>query len=341
MTRLLILPVLLLTACPADDGDKSDDSADTATDGCTVTVESTPTNDSTNAYYRGNIEFELSAPDPTATITTDIPGTEKRNDDNTLVWWEPSAPLSPSTSYSATLTYCQGATTINFTTSTLGTPLSSPDSIVGNTYALDLANANIREPAGIEGILGSYLTTDILIGIVSADASEVSMLGAIGTETTPTAQDYCDPSIPFPTADFSGAPFFNIGPADTTLSVAGYSITIGDLVVNGTFASDGSYFGGGVLSGQLDTRPLDGLLSDTGEEGALCELASSVLQIDCQPCPTDNQPFCLTLVADQIQADLVDNLILAEIAGNDCTGCESWTFDTVPAAVDQECPVTE
>jgi hypothetical protein len=310
---------------------------------CDVTVDSTvPTPDSADAYYRGNIEFHLSDADSTATIETDVPGTMTVNEDGDVITWEvdQTQPMAPNTSYSATLHYCGGDATINFTTSDLGTSISDPQSLVGRTYALSFANARIVEPEGVGDVLKSYITQDILIGVQSVTSTNVEMIGGIGKDATdPPAQEYCDPTIDFPSADFTSQPYFNIGPQTTTLSVAGYSIEITDLVINGTFSSDGSYFGGGTLAGTIDTRPFVGLVdsSDDPDPNAICDLAGN-FGAACVACPSDNEPYCLTLVADQLIAEEVDGLTLIEVGGNNCEGCDNPTETT---DLSDTCPTTD
>ncbi len=337
---LALLPLVSLVACGG--GDKADTATDTATsDACGVTIDrTTPASGATNAYYRGTIEFELSDADPTATVVTDIAGTQTFSEDGETVIFTPTAPLSPSTDYTVTLNYCGGSADVAFRTSDLGTSVTDTDGLVGKAFALDLAAARIVEPAGIGAVLSSYLTQDILVGISGVSGNQIQMIGAIGAEgAEPPVQNYCDPTIPFPTADFSSAPFFSIGPADTTLNVAGFAITIGDLNITGTIAPDGSYFGGGTLSGTIDTRPLAPLLDDSGNEGAICDLAVS-FGVTCEPC-ADGMNFCLNLVADQIVATGVSTGPVVEIAGSDCTGCDTWTAATTPAVADQVCPTAE
>ena len=334
---LALLPLLALAACG---GDKSDDTAagDSGTsESCTITVTTTPSSDAVNAYYRGNIEFRLSAADTTATIETDIPGSQSLSADGKTVIWTPSAPLSPSTAYSATLHYCGGDAVLNFTTSELGSDVASGTDLVGKAFALDLLQARIVQPAGIGAVLSQFLTQDILVGVEAVSGNEIQMIGAIGADgaSTPT-QNYCDPTIPFPAADFSQAPFFSIGPADTTLSVAGFDITIGQLNITGTIAPDASYFGGGTLSGTIDTRPLAPLLDDSGNPGAICDLAVS-FGVTCEPCG-DGEPYCLNLVADQIVATGVTTGPIVEVAGADCTACDTWTASNTPDVADQVCP---
>lgn len=331
---LLLLP--LLVACSGGDDKDTSTTGETGDpdEGCDVIVDSTlPASGAIDADYRAAIEFHLSDADPTATVSSSIAGTTTLADDNETVIFTPSAPLAPSTDYTVTLDYCGGTVDLGFKTSALGTPISDTNVLVGKTFSLDLASARIVEPAGIGSVLSSYLTQDILVGVETVSATEINMAGAIGKEdASPPAQDYCTPTIDFPVADFDEQPFFQIGPQTTTLSVAGYSIEIGNLEITGTFAADASYFGGGTLAGTIDTRPLAPLLDDSGDEGAICDLAVSFGAV-CEACPSDGEPFCLTLVADQITAVEVEGTTLVEVIDEDCPSCE-----TTPPT-DGVCPV--
>jgi len=333
---LALFPLLALVACGGED--KSTDTGTGEVAACDITiVRTTPSAGATNAYYRSPVEFKLSDADPTATVTASFAGTTTRSADGETIVFTPDQPLAPSTDYTVTLAYCGGSAPLSFRTSDLGAAVDS-STLVGKAFSLDLANARIVEPVGIGSVLSSYLTQDILVGVQSVEGSSVQMLGAIGVEgaATPT-QDFCTTTIPFPEADFSQAPFFSIGPADTTLSVAGFDITIGQLNITGTIAPDGSYFGGGTLSGTIDTRPLDPLVGDT--EGAICTLATT-FGVTCAPC-ADGEAFCLSLVADQIVATGVSTGPIAPVAGGDCTGCDTWTAATVPDVSEQVCPAAE
>lgn len=327
MARLTwTLPLLALLGCPSDPAKDSGggDDTDTNTGGCTVTIDETiPVDGSVDAYYRGDIEFHLSDADTTASIDTTIPGSMEVLEDGKTIIWRISQPLDCQTFYEATLNYCGGAATIGFQTSDLGCA-PSVDTFQGNTYALNLADARIVDPPGIGSVLTTYLTTQILMGVVSDEGTDLQMLGAVALEDS-TNQDYCNPTIDFPVADFTDRPFFSIGPQDTTFEVAGYSIPIQGLNITGTFAPDGSYIGGATLAGTIDTRPLAPLLDDSGDEGAICELAVN-FGAECEPCPSDGKSFCLTLYADQIYADQVSGE-LTEVLGSDCAGCESGPPD--------------
>jgi hypothetical protein len=327
MTRSLLAFALLFTAC---DGSGKED---TAVDGaCDVTVTTFPASGAVDAYYRGNIEFRMTGTDSTATIVTDIPGVQAVSEDGLTVYWMLSAPLESGGSYSATLEYCGGSAAISFTTSGLGTPLADDGVLQGKTYLLDLKNARVTEPPGIGPLIAGELGgVSIFVGVTDVTAPNITMIGALGRDEVDNTQEYCDPSIDFPVADFSETPHFEIGgEGKTTISVADIVVEIQNLRIAGDFSSDASYFGGGVLEGTIDTRPLDSLLDDSGEAGAICNTATS-LGVTCVPC-SDNEPYCLSLKVDSITATEAP-LELVEIKGSDCAGC----LEGVPADTSEEC----
>lgn len=327
MIRSTLVLALALTAC--DGGKDTDSGVDGA---CDVTVTSFPASGAVDAYYRGNVEFRLTGADATATIETAIPGTQAVSADGLTVYWVLSEPLTPGQSYSAILHYCGGDAEISFTTSTLGTPLTDDSVLQGKTYLLDLQNARVTEPPGIGPLIAGELAgVNIFVGVTDVTAPNITMIGALGREDVDNVQEYCDPSIDFPVADFSETPHFEIGgEGSTTISVADITVEIQNLRIAGDFSADASYFGGGVLEGTIDTRPLDSLLDDSGEAGAICNTAAS-LGVTCVPC-SDNEPYCLSLKVDSITATEAP-LELVEIKGSDCAGC----LEGVPADTSAEC----
>ncbi|MSP54789.1 MAG: hypothetical protein EXR69_04160 [Myxococcales bacterium] len=334
-----LFSLIALVAC----GDKADDTGGTDDTGgngggCGISVDSTtPAPNATDAYYRANIEFVLSDPDSTAAVTTTIPGHQETSVDGLTVIWVPDDALDPATAYSVTLDYCGGSVVLDFTTSDLGTSMSDPSALLGKTYVLTLGDARIVEPAGIGSVLSSYLTTDILLGVSAVSDTTLDIVGAVAVDgVSPSVQDFCTETIDFPTADFADEPFFTVGPQTTTLDVAGYEIEIGDLNITGTFAADGSYFDGGTLSGTIDTRPLAPLVDDSGNEGAICDLAVN-FGAECEACSSDGQPYCLTLVADRILAEQLPDTELREVGTSDCVDCAAPQVDT---DLSETCDVT-
>ena len=333
---LVALAALSLTACNKDEVEET-------AEPCGVEISNTaPAAGNSNFYYRGDIRVTLTDADPTAEISIDgVTGTSTRAEDNKSLSFTPDAPLDPSTSYTFAVDYCGGNASVDFTTSSLGTAIPDPSSLTGAVFALDLQadDVEIVIPAGVGSVLESYLEIALLLEVESADSSTLQMFGALGQDEDGEKQEFCDPTLPFPDADFSGAPYFQLGPQTTTISAAGYDVEIRDLFISGTFASDGSYWGGGVLQGSVDTRPLVPLLEDCDpdgstpeteddcEEGAICELVEG-FGVACEDCG-DGSEFCLEIKAIGLGGDSVDT-DLEEVALADCHDqCEQ---------VSDECP---
>ena len=100
----------------------------------------------------------------------------------------------------------------------------------------------------------------------------------------------------------------------------GVIVTVGDLELTGTFSADGSYFGGGVFTGLVDTRPLSLAQNPEGDGTDLCVLVSG-FGVACADCPTDGEPFCLSLVADGITAEAREGADVVEVLEYNCEGC--------------------
>ena len=312
MEETMILGLIgLMFACSGDKTGETGDVAATNTcpDGAEITISNTyPTSDAANFYILDIVEFTLSAEDPSAALTItgpdgDVAGTSAVV--GTKVSFTPDAALAPSTAYTASLTYCNSEDPVDvaFSTSELGSALT--EDIVGKTYAVDLASGNFVQPPGIGSLLGGLFTNNILLGITAADAN-LEILGAISLEGS-TDQDMCTETLSdFPTADFSNSPLFAIPEGDVTLSVAGYTATIYSLAVSGTFAADGSYFGGGELSGELDARQLveivGGLMDGVESADDVCGLVAG-FGVSCGECASDNEAYCITLEVNRLVAN--------------------------------------
>lgn len=335
MMRYVALVALtgLMAACDGKDCDPAVEDCDTDTGGeCDNEIRSVfPENGETSAYFRTTVEAKLDDAETDATLTLtgpsgDVAGTTVIDDETVI--FTPSTALEPSTEYTVTVTYSCGSPTTTFTTSEVGSE-AEPADIVGNTYSLDLAQGRFIEPVGVGSLIGSVLDTEILVGVDSADGTSIQLIGAIGDGGSPPMQGMCEPTIPFPEANFSDNPFFQVGPETTTLTVSGYSVTIQDLAISGAFSPDGGYIAGAALAGTIDTRPLTNLLNaddqcDEGEprccdtdvdpgcdeaddvdnccdEDAICDTAVG-LGISCVACTDGTGDFCLDIVVDSIPA---------------------------------------
>ncbi len=338
---LMALTAGLFVACDGNDCDPETETCDEGSDAeCDNSIDEVfPENGEANAFFRTSVEVKLDEDEADATISLsgpdgDVAGTSSVDGDT--ITFIPSGSLTPSTEYTVTVDYSCGTPTTTFTTSSVGSAITSTD-IEDNTYSLDLATGRFVEPQGIGSILGDFIDQEILIGVQSVGDTSIQLIGAIGDGGSPPAQGECDPTIPFPEAAFTDNPFFQVGPETTTLSVAGFTVTIADLEISGAFSPDGSLIAGATLAGVIDTRPLVPLLNaddncdagaprccdtdvdpgcdaandtaDCCDEDAICDLAGQI-GVACQACEGDSGDFCLSLLVDSLSAEQVTGAVV-------------------------------
>jgi hypothetical protein len=312
MRHFWVAGLVGLIACGGDKDAEGTDTGGGTTDptGCTNSISETfPADGTADAYYRTGVEFTLLTAEADATIAVvdgagaAVAGTSMV--EGNVVMWMPSAPLAAATSYTATLSYSCDDASISFTTSDVGAPIGDSSALVGNVYALPLTEGRFVEPPGVGEILSGLLTVGVLIEVTSADASSITMMGAVAAESDPNAQDLCTETIDFPTAaDFSENPYFQVGPDDTVISVAGISIAIDDLAISGAFSPSGDAIEGAALSGSIDTRPLVPLVAEGQGDDGVCNLVAT-FGIPCIECADGSGAYCLALKVDSMSADQV------------------------------------
>ncbi len=240
--------------------------------------------------------------------------------DTTMVWAEGNLSftldwdgfLQADTDYTLVLQDCQQTQEIPFRTSELGAPLQGgPESLVGNTYLLDLAGADWVEPPQLAAIIAVYLTDPILLGVRFASEGQIDFLGAPGSTDVlgNVTQAAGVPTWDFPLSGFD-APFIDAQVDSVTLQYdlgEVIDIPVGDFVLQATFSEDGRSIGGGILRGLGDTRGIDEGLA---LGASMCDLAAD-LGVPCEPCP-DGQVACLQLAARDLQGALQPGLVLVE-----------------------------
>jgi len=313
--KIGLLGLLALSVTVAACGDKEDDTGDSNVDqGCDNGIDETvPESGATDAYWRADVEFVLDDEDtsgPSIVLTeggTEVAGSSWVSDDLETVYFTPDAPLAPSTSYEATLTYCVGDATIDFTTNNLGEDLTAD--IMDKTYVIDLASARFVEPAGVGELIGEFVTMNVLVGVAGIDGADITMMGALSVEGG-NDQDFCTPTFDL-SADFTETPYFVIAADSIDLAVAGYVIPLQDFEVSGTFADDGSYFGGAILAGMVDARDIVEMIDEVDTWEDACNLTAS-FGAPCQACD-DGTESCLSLRADQIIAEENVGQVLEEV----------------------------
>jgi hypothetical protein len=319
---LAILAAAMFVACSGGDDttDKGDDDDDTTGDDdddtCAINIVSQfPADGASDAYYKTDVRFQLSAPDAAATIMVmDAGGAEVSGSTSSianLVIWE-GDDLAPNSDYTAMLTYSCGEATAAWSTSSTGAPAGQD--IVNSVYDLDLATGSWVLPSPEVGaLLATQLDVELLFMPISA-TTEIVMWGGLGTGAD--AQDVCSPTIEFPAADFED-PFFQIASPLLTLDVAGYSVDVQDLDLQGAFTPDASAMQGASLKGVIDTRPLVDVLAYGGDPDAVCILVST-FGVSCVDCG-NGEEFCLEVWVDNMSAERVNADPLLLITEQDIT----------------------
>lgn len=306
MTRtlgLVALVSLALTACGGNNGDESGTPTGTTggTDACTATVTAFPENGASEVYYRTSVEFTMSAVESDASISlsdgsADVAGSSAVVGDRVV--FTPDAPLAPSTTYTATLSWSCGPTEVSWTTSDIGSP-ADPASLVGKAYSLDLGAGRFVEPPGVGDVIGSFLDTEVLLGVTAADASIVHIMGALGDGAG--NQDICEPSFDFPVdADFTENPYFIVESDSLNLDISGVLVTIEDLEVSGAFSANGDQVAGASLRGTLDVSILEELVGSDP-----CSLLVA-FGVSCETCSDGVTETCLSVYVDSMVATEVN-----------------------------------
>jgi hypothetical protein len=311
--RLLAMFALALplTACPTSTGDDDDDSAqgdddDDSTPGATEIAATSPADGDQNFYYRSCLWVEFSGAVEDAEISladadgAAVAGTNTLNDDASVVTFCPGSALGALIEYTASVSWdsATGDGSWSFRTSDLGTPTGAEPPADGS-FLMDLASATFIEPAGIGGVIGSFLSDPIAM-TAAYDGSSLSMIGAlVSAEEDPPVQDLCNQTLGLEATIWED-PYFQVGPADLSFEVEGIAVNVAGLEITGTFREDYSAFGGATFRGGLDTRALDTLVDETGTEGAACDMIGA-FGISCQPCPDGSGDFCIDLHAVDIE----------------------------------------
>jgi hypothetical protein len=336
MTQRYVLQVFLaflagLPACkcgddPTDDTDSADtgtsldsdsdpDSTvdtDTAPPCTTVVTETTPEEGGANWYWRDapEVVFNQDALGSQVEIL-DAKGapvaiTARWAAGNVRVSLEPLDPLAPSSNYQIHVNVCDTDTHVNFTTNAYGEPMGvTASDLVGRTYVISFSTVEFTEPAGVGALLGTLITNPELVGVTAADAKAISFVATEGVALPTGGYDQVAGSgvWSFPPGDFTSQPYFATDAEAIVLTYDAYELPIEGFHLEGTFASDGSSFGGGRLSGLADTRELCGYFGSS-DPGYVCNDLLGTWGIPCEDC-SDGGHYCMFIAAQRIEAPLV------------------------------------
>jgi len=326
MTRSVILIALAaqLSGCGCQPGALVD--SDSPVPPCQTTIEEThPEAGSADFYHRADLEITVEDPDPDIPVTISLQGPDGSvageswlSEDEETAFFTSDEALEPTTDYAATISTCMGDSSIDFTTSELGLPLEVD--ITGATYLVSIFGGRILEPPGLQDLITTFGTPMVLIEVQAAD-DDLALMGAMAEDLGPD-QDLCTPTFHFPTADFSDSPWFEVPEMDLAVDVGGMEVVVHAFVLEGTFAADGSRFGGGIVGGELDARDVVDLIDEVDSPDDMCDLTAS-FGAPCVPCSYDDEPYCLEILIDRLQGEQVET-DLEEVtdpdSNPDCSG---------------------
>ena len=300
----------------ADDSSGTDDSAAQDDSGtiCTLgVVDTSPHTGASTWLYSDPLQVTFDEPAKSATFTltdgsgSSVPFTTTWGKGATDVSLE--AALTGSTTYTLGITTCDTTTTIEFTTSEYGSPLTvDPKSLVDKTYLFDLSTAEYEQPPGLGALIALYVSAQVLLGVTAADSATIDLLGGQGIldKAGMYTQDMSVPTFAFGSADFTHAPYFTVSAPEVQI-VAGDTYTLYDFAAEGTFAPDGSSIGGATLSMLIDTTNLGEAmdLPNGDDPMAVCDYLEP-LGISCETCPGGaGKDNCIAIVATWDEANTV------------------------------------
>ena len=234
--------------------------------------------------------------------------------------WDTEAEITPAsallgdTNYTLSVTICDVTTEVNFSTSEFGSPLTDGAATLNDrTYVVELSEVEYTEPAGLGFVLAGTLTVPILVGVQAVYKNEIDFIGAEGILAN---EGYYYQNMSLSTWDFSGAtwadPYFSIDADAISITYDEVEIPIFDFHLEGTFSPDASAIGGGKLWGLGDTRNMSGFVAST-DPAAICDLLA-LSGVYCDPCPSDDEPYCLYLKAENIFADEEEGLVVTPVS---------------------------
>ena len=195
-------------------------------------------------------------------------------------------------------------------------------SLQGNTYRIDLTSATFSQPPGFGSLVGGFFENYLLMGIISDNNGQLRARGAI-SEAGGYSQDECLPTEEgFSTGSFSSSPYFSFPPFEASLPFGGMGFVLENVRISGVFASDGSYFEDGVISGVMDARDnfhlFEGLGLEMESASDFCGLFAG-FGVSCESC-SDGQSYCVDFelvdIYAPVQSGIIFEVTSSDIANN-------------------------
>ncbi len=215
--------------------------------------------------------------------------------------------------YTLVADFCGKTETLTFGTSEFGVPMESgAESLIGNTYNIDLASAEYSHPPGIGTLLSQNIDQPLLFGVEAATETSLDFIAALGAYTNTGGIEQTTGLWYFPGADFTTTPYFDAYAETLNIQYGSIDIPIFDFQISGTFSADAQKIGMAHFEGLGDTRGI--AVELTNNENGLCDLLGASGS-ECVPCPnaTGDEAFCVFLAGDIEEVLLVPNLQLEDM----------------------------
>jgi len=176
---------------------------------------------------------------------------------------------------------------------------------VGQTFVLNVPAASWYEPEGISSDLGGFVP-QFAIQINGESGGNLDVM--LGTADATGAQEMCNPTTT--TTATASYPNVQIGPVDfpiylkharedIAVNATVYGLTITNVLPDGdTVATAGE------LVATLDTRDVHSMFTLLGDNPTADDVCNALgnMGISCEPCPADQQVYCLTMKARRLGA---------------------------------------
>ncbi len=171
----------------------------------------------------------------------------------------------------------------------------------------------------------------------SIEKSALDIIASIGVEGDAITQDECVATTSFTGGSVNENGSFEIGPEDYRIRVHMIDAVMYRTTLTGTFSSDGSGFENATLAGLLDVRELIALFYY--EPDVICQMASTY-GIECLACPTDEQAYCVEVMAEDFVGEAAEDLSIDEIGpddiGDECDNTDDDLDDDVNDDLDDD-----
>ena len=288
------------TGSVGDDDTSADD--DTTGDGEPVILYTDPEDGSSDVHYRTRIEVAFTEPVDLVSIELagdggTVAGELERDETGTVASFDPYGDdpwthLEPAAAYVASIAWTgHDPVNLSFSTSDVGLAVD-PEDLEGHDYLVDLLSGEFVEPPGVGPLLSQYMGDVFpILHVLAVDDEAGTIEFGLGECEQSAVGEWHNPHL-------------RLGPTTLILFIEGIEAEITDVFLAGDFTPDGSRLVEGSLEGLFDTRFIDVLIDPGAGEGAACDLLES-LGIECLPCPSDGEFYCLRMVAEGFVANRI------------------------------------